>query len=424
MSDASDTNGPVLAADGTPLKRSLARALRRQKMRALLLIAPLLLFILISFILPIADMLYRSVENKIVQETLPRSVVALADWDANSGELPSEAVYAAMAADLKEAALAKQHTKVAVRLNYEQPGIASAFKKAGRKAKKFDLDAGGPWKDELIKIHKRWGQPEIWRTIQTYSPPVTAGYFLNAVDMKVGPDGAELRPEKERIYNALLARTLWMSLLITASCIVLAYPVAWLLANLPSRTANLLMILVLLPFWTSLLVRTSAWKILLQQQGVSNDILVWVGFVADDSRLQIINNQFGTVVAMTHILLPFMILPMYSVMATIPPAYLRAATSLGATDWTAFWRVYFPQTVPGIGAGSILVFILAIGYYITPALVGGTKGTFISNQIAYHISTSLNWGLAAALGAILLAVVLVLYWAYDKIVGIDNVKLG
>jgi putative spermidine/putrescine transport system permease protein len=319
MSDASDTNGPVLAADGTPLKRSLARALRRQKMRALLLIAPLLLFILISFILPIADMLYRSVENKIVQETLPRSVVALADWDANSGELPSEAVYAAMAADLKEAALAKQHTKVAVRLNYEQPGIASAFKKAGRKAKKFDLDAGGPWKDELIKIHKRWGQPEIWRTIQTYSPPVTAGYFLNAVDMKVGPDGAELRPEKERIYNALLARTLWMSLLITASCIVLAYPVAWLLANLPSRTANLLMILVLLPFWTSLLVRTSAWKILLQQQGVINDILGWVGFVADDSRLQIINNQFGTVVAMTHILLPFMILPMYTVMQTIIP---------------------------------------------------------------------------------------------------------
>lgn len=424
MSDASDTNGPVLAADGTPLKRSLARALRRQKMRALLLIAPLLLFILVSFILPIADMLYRSVENKIVQETLPRSVVALADWDANSGELPSEAVYAAMAADLKEAALAKKHTKVAVRLNYEQPGIASAFKKAGRKAKKFDLDAGGPWKDELIKIHKRWGQPEIWRTIQTYSPPATAGYFLNAVDMKVGPDGAELRPEKERIYNALLVRTLWMSLLITASCIVLAYPVAWLLANLPSRTANLLMILVLLPFWTSLLVRTSAWKILLQQQGVINDILVWVGFVADDSRLQIINNQFGTVVAMTHILLPFMILPMYSVMATIPPAYLRAAKSLGATDWTAFWRVYFPQSVPGIGAGSILVFILAIGYYITPALVGGTKGTFISNQIAYHISTSLNWGLAAALGSILLAVVLVLYWAYDKIVGIDNVKLG
>ena len=137
-----------------------------------------------------------------------------------------------------------------------------------------------------------------------------------------------------------------------------------------------------------------------------------------------INNQFGTIVAMTHILLPFMILPLYSVMKTIPPTYVRAARSLGATDWTAFWRVYFPQTVPGIGAGAILVFILAIGYYITPELVGGTTGVFISNRIAYHISTSLNWGLAAALGSILLVSVLILYWVYDRIVGIDNVKLG
>ncbi len=184
------------------------------------------------------------------------------------------------------------------------------------------------------------------------------------------------------------------------------------------------MILVLLPFWTSLLVRTSAWKVLLQQQGVINDILVWIGLVADDNRLILINNQTGTIIAMTHILLPFMILPLYSVMKTIPPSYLRAAKSLGATDWTAFWRVYFPQSIPGIGAGSILVFILAIGYYITPELVGGAKGVFISNRIAYHIGTSLNWGLAAALGTILLAVVLLLYWVYDRIVGIDNVKLG
>jgi len=163
---------------------------------------------------------------------------------------------------------------------------------------------------------------------------------------------------------------------------------------------------------------------MLQQQGVINDVLVWLGLVADDTRLTMINNKFGTIVAMKHILMPFMILPMYSVMSTIPPSYLHAAKSLGATNWTAFWRVYFPQSVPGIGAGSILVFILAIGYYITPEIVGGNTGTFISNRIAYHISSSLNWGLAAALGTILLVVVLVLYWAYDKIVGIDNVKLG
>lgn len=217
---------------------------------------------------------------------------------------------------------------------------------------------------------------------------------------------------------------MFMSLTIMFSCILLGYPIAFLLSNLPLRTSNLLLILVLLPFWTSLLVRTSAWKVLLQQQGVINDILVWIGLVGDGDRLQLINNQAGTIIAMTHILLPFMILPLYSVMKTIPPYYVRAAKSLGATNWTAFWRVYFPQSVPGIGAGCILVFILSIGYYITPEIVGGTTGTFISNRIAYHISSSLNWGLAAALGTILLAVVLLLYYVYDRIVGIDNVSLG
>jgi putative spermidine/putrescine transport system permease protein len=242
--------------------------------------------------------------------------------------------------------------------------------------------------------------------------------------MQRTPFGAQAQPENKQVLVKLFIRTLKMSLIITGMCILLGYPVAWLLANLSNRTSNLLLILVLLPFWTSLLVRTSAWKVMLQNQGVINDLLVWIGLITDDSRLEIITNQFGTIVAMTHILLPFMILPMYSVMKTIPPSYLRAAKSLGATNWTAFWRVYFPQSVPGIGAGSILVFILAIGYYITPEIVGGTDGIFISNRIAYHISSSLNWGLASALGAILLGVVLILYWVYDKIVGIDNVKLG
>ncbi len=207
-------------------------------------------------------------------------------------------------------------------------------------------------------------------------------------------------------------------------CILLGYPIAFLLATLPMRSSNVLMILVLLPFWTSLLVRTSAWKVLLQNQGVINDFLVWLGVIADGNRLELINNVTGTVIAMTHILLPFMILPLFSVMKTIPPTYMRAAKSMGANDFMAFRRVYFPQSIPGIGAGSILVFILAIGYYITPEIVGGTKGVFISNRIAYHISSSLNWGLGAALGAILLVVVLALYWLYDKFVGIDNVKLG
>lgn len=417
-------SGPVLAADGTPLKQSLGRALRRQKLRALMLIAPLLAFVFLTFIIPIGSMLFRSVENDIVGNTLPETVFAIADWDAASGALPDEAVYAAFARDMIVAVSEKTHTRLGSRLNYELTGVSSMFRQSGRKIKKWDPVEDAPFKDKLIEVHKGWGDPATWALIQTYSAPYTAGYFLSAIDMQLTPEGVKMQPEDKRIMITLFWRTMVMSLIITGSCILLGYPVAWLLANLPARKANLLMILVLLPFWTSLLVRTSAWKVMLQQQGVINDVLVWIGLVADDARLVMINNQFGTVVAMTHILLPFMILPMYSVMQTIQPTYLRAAKSLGATDWTAFWRVYFPQSVPGIGAGSILVFILSIGYYITPEIVGGTKGVFISNRIAYHISSSLNWGLAAALGTILLAVVLVFYWAYDRIVGIDNVKLG
>ena len=420
----SSPNSILLSADGTPLKKSLSRSLRQQKIRALLLISPLLIFILVAFIMPIVSMLSRSVENDLVSQTLPATVTAIQSWDALSGELPDEQIYKAFAQDIQNAAKAKVHTKVALRLNYEKSGIASLFKKTARKAKKWDIETDGPFKEKLIKVHKGWGEVEVWQTIKTHSPRYTSGYFLNAVDMRKTVEGADFQPEDKTILIKLFQRTLIMSLIITFSCILLGYPVAWLLANLPMRQANLLMILVLLPFWTSLLVRTSAWKVMLQQQGVINDILVQLSLVSDDARLIMINNEIGTIVAMTHILLPFMILPMYSVMQTIPPSYLRAAKSLGATNWTAFWRVYFPQSIPGIGAGSILVFILAIGYYITPEIVGGTKGVFISNRIAYHILKSLNWGLAAALGTILLVAVLILYWTYDKIVGIDNVKLG
>lgn len=419
----SDTN-TVLAKDGTSLKRSLAKSLRRQKIRALMLIAPLLFFVLLTFIAPIGDMLFRSVENNIVSDTLPRTVKVLSKWDSKTGTAPDEEVFEALARDLKIAVKSKLHTKLGSRLNYEKTGISSLIRQTGRKIKKLDLDATPSFKDAFEKMNKKWMDPSVWQTIQLFSSKYTDGYFLAAADLTRTSEGIEKVSEDKKIYFKLFVRTLYMSLGITFMCIILGYPIAFLLATLPMRSSNVLMILVLLPFWTSLLVRTSAWKVLLQNQGVINDFLVWLGIIADGNRLELINNVTGTVIAMTHILLPFMILPLYSVMKTIPPTYMRAAKSMGANDFMAFRRVYFPQSVPGIGAGSILVFILAIGYYITPEIVGGTKGVFISNRIAYHISSSLNWGLGAALGAILLVVVLALYWLYDKFVGIDNVKLG
>ncbi len=419
MSESS--TAPITTNDGVPLKASLAKALRREKLRSFILIAPLLFFILLSFVAPIADMLFRSVENSIVSETLPKTVFALKSWDEKSGKLPEEPVFEALAADLKVAVKEKIHTRLGSRLNYDVPGTSSMFRSIGRKLNKFDE---GNYQEQFIKADKGWGEVEFWEHLKALSPNYTSSYFLTAIDMQKGTEGIEPKPESQRIYLFLFARTLMLSMAITLSCLLLGYPISWILANLPLRTSNLLMILVLLPFWTSLLVRTSAWKVLLQQQGVINDLLVWAHIISDENRLVMINNATGTIIAMTHILLPFMILPLYSVMKTISPTYVRAAKSLGATDWTAFWRVYFPQTIPGIGAGAILVFILAIGYYITPELVGGTSGIFISNRIAYHISSSLNWGLAAALGTLLLGAVLILFVVYDKIVGIDNVKLG
>ena len=413
----------LTTVDGTPLKVSLQRALRREKTRALLLIAPLFLFILITFLMPIFDMLYRGVDNTIVPEIMGRTVQALADWDPASEELPGEPVFDALFLDLKEGAENKTMGRVGNRLNYEKSGMSSLFRKSQRGVKRIKGEP--PYKEAIIKMDKKWGDIDTWRLIHRESGKYTLSYYLAGLDLRTNEQGSiEAQPENRQIYVKLFGRTLWMSALITVICLILAYPISYLLSTLPLRTSNLLIILVLLPFWTSLLVRTTSWIALLQQYGVINDLLVWLNVVSDDGRIAMIHNKTGPIIAMVHILLPFMVLPLYSVMKTIPPSYMRAARSLGANPFLAFVRVYMPNTVPGIGAGSILVFIISIGYYITPALVGGTDGTFISNFIAYHISTSLNWGLAAALAVYLLAIVLALYILYDKVVGINNMKFG
>jgi putative spermidine/putrescine transport system permease protein len=411
--------GQLVTTDGVPLKTSLRRADRRRRITAFLLVLPLLAFIVITFIMPIGDMLWRSVENQAITDNLPRTLEAMEDWDGEG--LPPESVYAAMVEDLRVGQAERTIGPVGIRLNYEMSGARSLFNTSARVA--GDLEP--PYKEALNDVHRSWRTPEIWRIIQREGRPLTASYYVSAVDMRYAADGSiERQPPHQRIYIDLFLRTLLLSVAITGLTLLLGYPIAFLLATLPMRYSNLLMILVLLPFWTSLLVRTTAWIVLLQQQGVVNDVLIAMGLLSDGNRLQMIHNWIGTLIAMTHILLPFMVLPLYSVMKGIPPSYMRAARSLGATPWTAFWKVYVPQTLPGIGAGGVLVFIISIGYYITPALVGGQSGQMISNLIAYHMQRSLNWGLGAALGSILLASVLILYWAYSKFFGTDNVKLG
>ena len=416
---AATPEGPILTADGTPLKEGLQKSLRRSKLRAMGLVAGPLLFLLILFIIPIGNMLTRSVDDSLVNKVLPTTFEAFAAWDKTSE--PPEALYAAFVADVL-AADKLDVGKTSTRMNYAKPGWKSLVKRTARKIKRIK---GPPYKDELIKLDKRWADASFWLSLGIMKDKRTLGYFLNSVDRTYDFDKNIISVDEERkVYNLLWYRTLLVSLMVTIACLILSYPVAYLLATLPMRISNLLMICVLMPFWTSLLVRIVAWMIMLQQNGVVNDSLVAIGLLDDDNRLAMMYNFNGTVIVMTQILLPFMILPLYSVMKTIPPTYMKAAQNLGATPTLAFIRVYMPQTIPGIGAGCILVFIVAIGYYITPELVGGKDGRLIGNMVAYHMQRSLNWGLAAAMGTILLITILFLYWLYDKIIGIDNMKMG
>ena len=422
--------GSLTTADGKPLKASLAAAEAHRRRRALLLVLPLFLFVLITFIAPIGQMLLRSVSDpRFIEHTdlgtgeVTPIMVNLREWfDANpAGTEPDEAAYAALAADLVVLGDLRAQGNVGTRINYDAPGTRSLFTKSTRRAE----DAEAPYREAMLDIDDGWDDPALWQAMRSASSRFTPNFYLAALDLERSPEGEIRRvDERQRVYLMLFQRTAILSVLITVLTLILGFPIAHLLATLPLRYSNLLMIFVLLPFWTSLLVRTTSWIVLLQSQGVVNDLGVAAGLIEDESRLQMIYNQTGTIIAMTHILLPFMVLPLYSVMRPIDPSYVRAARSLGASSWTAFRRVYLPQTVPGIGAGALLVFILAVGYYITPALVGGSDGQLISNLIAFHMQKSLNWSLAAALAALLLGGVLILYWLYDRIVGIDNLKLG
>jgi putative spermidine/putrescine transport system permease protein len=425
-----DATALLTTADGKPLKSALANSQARLRRRAFLLVAPLFLFVLVTFVIPIGQMLFQSlynpgfieIENRDTGEVTPL-MTNVSDWfGANPQEVaPDETAYAALAADLVHLQAMRAGGVVGERINYDVPGTRSLFTSTVRNADKL----APPYRDALIAADRKWADPLVWRAMRTASTGFTAQFYLNALDLTRDENGAITRiNEKERIYVTLFVRTLGLSAAITLICLFLAFPIAHLLAVLPLARSNLLMVLVLLPFWTSLLVRTTSWIVLLQSQGVVNDLMVAIGVIGDDGRIQMMYNRIGTIVAMTHILLPFMVLPLYSVMRPIPPTYVRAARSLGATSWTAFRRVYLPQTLPGVGAGALLVFILAVGYYITPALVGGADGQLISNLIAFHMQKSLNWSLAAALASILLFGVLVLYWLYDRLVGIDNMKLG
>ena len=403
-------------AAATELQQQLARAERRRQWNAFALTLPLLIFLLLTFLVPIAALLKRAVENPEVANALPRTVVAIDKW-TDRETVPEPAVFTALAADLAAMPDSSDAGTLARRLNSEVAGARSLVMGAFRA-----LPIQGDAKETLIALDPRWAEPKYWQAIAKNSSRWTGDYLLASVDLRRDAKGAvERMPEDQQVFIRILGRTFQMAAIVTVFCLLLAYPLAWWLTTLPTRTANVLMILVLVPFWTSVLVRMAAWIVLLQSEGLVNRGLIGIGLV--DQPLALLFNRVGVVIAMVHILLPFMILPLFSVMKGVPPTYLRAAVSLGSTPLAAFFRVYVPQTFPGIGAGVLLVFILAIGYYVTPALLGGADDQMLSYYVARYTNVEINWGMAAALGSLLLAATLVLYGVYRR-VGKADLSLG
>jgi putative spermidine/putrescine transport system permease protein len=397
-----NANIPISASVAV-LPAQFRAAERRKTAKSTLLTLPLFVFLAIFFFLPIASILIFSVRAPEVPQTFPRTLTQLSNWEGSV--IPDEAVYGALLADLREAYANQTVAEAASRLNHEIPGFRRVIMRTARRADK--LDATSPQKS-LIQFEAKWGDVTFWRAIAAASKPYSLRYVLKAVDLTETSEGnIAAAPAEQRVFIHLLLQTLWISFVVTLLSLACAYPLAYFMATASGRWAGLLLIVVLLPFWISVLVRTAAWIVILQNQGILNTVLLSLGFIAEP--LELIFNRFGVYVAMVYVLLPFMVLPLYSVMKSIKPDQLRAAGSLGATPFGAFFSIYLPQTVPGVAAGCLLVFIQAVGFYVTPALVGGRKDQMISMAIANYALDLANWNMAAALSVVLLVCVGLLY---------------
>jgi putative spermidine/putrescine transport system permease protein len=393
------------------LSRQLHQSNRPRRLASLALVLPLFVFLVFSYGFPIGTMLWQSVSDKEVGLALRDTLASLASWDGRS--LPDEITFRALASDIKKARADETLAPAARRLNYDVSGFREVLFRTARRLPPADTVST---KDYLIKLDPAWGNLSYWGAIRNAAGPASLYYLLSAIDLRRDAAGSIVaKPNDSAIFIDIFIRTFAISLIVTLICVALGFPVAYLLASLPPRMAYPLLVLVLVPFWTSLLVRTAAWVVLLQNRGIVNHVLIDLHILNEPASL--IYNRLGVYVAMTHILLPYFILPLYSVMKGISPNYMHAAASLGARPIRAFIKVYLPQCASGITAGCLLVFTVAIGFYITPALVGGAADQMISYYIAFYTNTAANWGLACALSVWLLVATFVLYFLYGRLVG-------
>lgn len=399
------------------LARAFARDERSRRRRSLAMLAPALIFALLFFLLPIAVFLLRAVDNREVHAALPRTAAAMAAWDGVG--LPGEPAFAALAADLRALPDPIAAATLGRQLNAHMSGLRSMVVRA---AARLPAEPRENWRATFLALDRRWEDPAVWTLLRHESGWLTPAYLLAALDRERGEAGRiRAAPPDRAIFLDLLARTLWICAAVTLICVVIAFPLAVVMARAGPRLGSWLLVLVLLPFWTSLLVRSTAWIILLQQQGLVNQGLLWLGLVGEP--LALLYNRLGVLIAMTHVLLPLAVLPMYSVMRGLDRQALRAGASLGATPLRVFRSIYLPQVAPGVIAGAALVFVSALGYYITPELVGGPGDQMIAWFIAYFTADSVNWGMASALSLVLLGTVALAYLATARAVGPRRLRL-
>jgi len=377
-----------------------------QRLGQFALVLPLVLFLGVFFVWPLFSVLEQAVSDPVVSRHLPATAAASAAWDRTS--TPPPEMQQALVRDLRAIDDDQVLGDLVRRLNSAQPGFRTLMRKTVSAAR----DSNGPL--DLAELDARWREVAFWRAIAEATNPYTDRNLLAAIDLQRDPSGAvTMIPEGESANRAILLRTFLVAATVTLATCLIGLPYAMLVASSAGWRRQLLLAAVLLPLWTSLLVRTTAWYILLQDQGLINSTLSTLGLIA--GPLPLLFNRTGVVIAMTHVLLPFMVLPIYSVLIAIPKNLVPAAASLGAGPIRAFVHVLLPLTLRGIASGALLVFMAALGYYITPALIGGPKDQMISSVIAFYATGSANWGMAGALGIVLLAATLVLYGIYGRL---------
>ena len=398
----------------------MVAALDSSRWRAAALTLPLAAFIGVALVLPTGWLAVRSVYQPLVADSLPKTLALLEAWDGQ--QVPTEEVYRSAAGEFLQLREQRTISSVATRVNRERSGMHAAIIRATRQLRGKQPDS---WRETMIEAHAAWADAPAWEALRQAGERFTLRHYIHAIDLEQNADGTLVARESgRRVHLTLLGRTLLTSLAVSMICLVLGYPLAYFIAHSPPRWANLALLAILLQFWISMLVRTVSWIVMLQNHGLANDLLVATGLIPDDERLPLIYNMTGTIISTTHAMLPFLVLPLYSVMRSIPPQYAKAAASLGANRWQRFAHVYWPQTLPGVAAGTMLVFMLSIGQYVTPTLIGGQSGQFFSNVIDYHMQKTLNWSLAAALNVVLLICALTLFVAYSRLIGLKRLQLS